>query len=564
MKKFTLLLLLVPIFGYIVAQHTISITLVTDRYASETTYELINTLTDEVLSSGGPWANLAANGTTPRTIAPIDVDGNGCYAFYIYDSYGDGICCTYGSGYYEVYYDGVLKGDGSDFGSVGMVAGMGNGCPDNEITLENITMSTYGLTNSNINVSGTVVSKGLLNLTSFDVTYKVNDGENVANFSKTCNVGIGGSVDFAHNIPFNASESGIYEITVFVSNPNGVVDDETDNTLTKQVAINTVSTPRKVLLEHFSTAACPNCPTATANLRTWTNTRPDIIWVTHHAGYYTDVMTIPENTELLLFFNDGGSTYAPAIMLDRAHLAPESDPGPVFYPNSSFTPGLMNTQLAKPAFVTVDIEGIYNPATRQIDLTVSGEFVGNIIENNLRLSVFIVEDGFVGTQSGATGSYTHDHVMRDAISATFGDQGVITTSTTGASYTKTFNYTHNAAWVPANLSIVAFVNNWDPTNVNNREVYNAMKIPVTGLVNINEIPTDKIAVFPNPAYDVLHINYVEGANISIVNNLGQIVYSIENAQLNNTIDLSNLVAGTYFVKVTKDQVSQNHKLVIVK
>jgi hypothetical protein len=46
------------------------------------------------------------------------------------------------------------------------------------------------------------------------------------------------------------------------------------------------------------------------------------------------------------------------------------------------------------------MEGVYNPVTRQLDLTVSGEFVGDAAGSNLRLSVYIIEDGIVGTQIG--------------------------------------------------------------------------------------------------------------------------------------------------------------------
>ncbi len=559
MKKLTLLFSLVFAVGFIYAQHTIQIVLKTDNYGSETTWEVVNTVSSTVLASGGPYTDASVL----QTIAPIDVDGTGCYSFIIYDEYSDGICCSYGSGYFEVYYDAVMIGDGGSFGASTSVQGMGDGCPQNEIELIEITMSPYGIPAQNINVTGTVVSNGT-SLTSFDVTYEVDGGGNVATFNKTCNVGMGGTVDFTHNIPVNFPTDGTYTITVFVSNPNGIADNEADNTLSHNVLVNSNSTPRKVLLEQFSTGQCPNCPAATTNLTTWTSTRPDVIWITHHAGYYTDPMTVTENTELLVFFNDGGSTYAPAMMLDRQFLSPDGDPGPVFFPGT-YTPGLLDDMIETPAFVTVNMDGVYNPVTRQLDLTVSGEFVGNVADENLRLSVYIVEDGIVGTQSGITGAYTHNHVMRDAISATFGDASVIANGDLGTTYTKNYTYTHNAAWVPANISIVAFVNNWDAANVNNRGVLNAEKMHINDFIsNVGDVNAEKFMVFPNPANDVLNINFAQGANIQIVNNLGQIVYSIENALENNVIDVTSFEAGSYFVKITKDDFVTNHKVILVK
>jgi hypothetical protein len=154
--------------------------------------------------------------------------------------------------------------------------------------------------------------------------------------------------------------------------------------------------------------------------------------------------------------------------------------------------------------------------------------------------------------------------MRDAISATFGDAGVITAGTNGTTYTKNYTYTHNAAWVPANLSIVAFVNNWG-TSVNDREVLNAEKIHLTDLISSsNDINAQNFMIYPNPANDVLNVNFVEGASIQIVNNLGQVVYSVANAQEFNKIDIAAFEAGSYFVKITKDNSVTNHKVVLVK
>jgi len=40
-----------------------------------------------------------------------------CFKFTISDSYGDGICCSYGGGMYEIHVDGELKASGGEFGS---------------------------------------------------------------------------------------------------------------------------------------------------------------------------------------------------------------------------------------------------------------------------------------------------------------------------------------------------------------------------------------------------------------------------------------------------------------
>ena len=49
----------------------------------------------------------------------------------------------------------------------------------------------------------------------------------------------------------------------------------------------------------------------------------------------------------------------------------------------------------------------------------------------------------------------------------------------------------------------------------------------------------------------------EGKDIVVINSLGQVVASIENAAENQTIDVSNFANGTYFVKVDAEVVKLN-------
>ena len=66
-----------------------------------------------------------------------------------------------------------------------------------------------------------------------------------------------------------------------------------------------------------------------------------------------------------------------------------------------------------------------------------------------------------------------------------------------------------------------------------------------------------IVVYPNPVNDMFTVANAEGATIVVVNSLGQVVTSIENATSNQTIDASSLATGTYFVKVNEKIVKIN-------
>ncbi|MFT6244252.1 MAG: hypothetical protein ACJA0U_002111 [Salibacteraceae bacterium] len=83
------------------SDYTVTVNLTTDRYATETTWELTNSQ-GTVIASAGPWANLAANGTTVQPPVDANISANECYTFTIYDSYGDGIDSGYGVGSFSV------------------------------------------------------------------------------------------------------------------------------------------------------------------------------------------------------------------------------------------------------------------------------------------------------------------------------------------------------------------------------------------------------------------------------------------------------------------------------
>ncbi len=80
---------------------------------------------------------------------------------------------------------------------------------------------------------------------------------------------------------------------------------------------------------------------------------------------------------------------------------------------------------------------------------------------------------------------------------------------------------------------------------------------VRNTTSIDENIASAIAVYPNPTNSMVTIANAEGQNITVVNSLGQVVASIENADANQTIDVTNFANGTYFVKVNAEVVKLN-------
>jgi hypothetical protein len=67
-------------------------------------------------------------------------------------------------------------------------------------------------------------------------------------------------------------------------------------------------------------------------------------------------------------------------------------------------------------------------------------------------------------------------------------------------------------------------------------------------IGSNEIQA--ISIYPNPATTVLNIKNAENSTIEVYNMLGQVLYTKSNISIDEQVEVSQLNAGTYFVKIT--------------
>jgi hypothetical protein len=105
----------------------ITFTISTDNYPGETTWSIADA-SGTVVMTGGPYSS---SGTTYSSTVCVD---NGCYDLTINDSYGDGICCGYGTGNYVITSQGATLVSGGEFASTETVnfclSGDTDGCTD--------------------------------------------------------------------------------------------------------------------------------------------------------------------------------------------------------------------------------------------------------------------------------------------------------------------------------------------------------------------------------------------------------------------------------------------------
>ena len=449
----------------------------------------------------------------------------------------------------------------------------------NGMNLTSLNLPNYAPMNTNVNISGTVTGRGTAPLTEFDVEYTVN-GTSAGVYHVTgVNAGWNQTASFTHNVPFNESTTGNYTIQVTVSNPNNDANASVaDATLSHVINVYdpAITTNRTILLEEFTGAACGYCPAGYDRIHEAIHNRNDVTMVAHHAGYGTDGLSCGASSAMTYFYNDGGSTYAPAYMLDRTHLSAE-DPGPVMgIGNVSSISSFLDAAAEIPCFLDLNINNLnYSNSNRSLTGTINGHFkTSDAYGSNTRLQIYLLEDSTMMTQTDYNNTpqsrtdYRHYNAVRASI---VGDNwGVAVTPDANGDFSYNINYTVPNSSKAHRCHIVAFVYNYNSSNPNDCKVNNA--VGSTGYfpadyVGIDEVSSNVVLnVFPNPATN--YVNVVaneEIANVTIMNAMGQTVYSNNNVEGESiNINTSDFAAGIYMVTVKTNNGISTKRISVAK
>lgn len=201
--------------------------------------------------------------------------------------------------------------------------------------------------------------------------------------------------------------------------------------------------------------------------------------------------------------------------------------------------------------------------------------VSDVISGSIKVNLIIPTTGpFNGTQnvsSIGTGTLQLPNgitlnncmLMKSAMTGT--GSVTILTITANATLTSTgYNYYHSSQKFPV-LSIVysttSIKTGTAAPNVTNNVNITVNNDVFAGITEINE--ADIASFYPNPASNNLFINLnkINSATVEIYNELGQIVLSEKLFQHNNTVDISMLKSGIYFVRTTGDNKYSVRKLI---
>ncbi len=438
----------------------------------------------------------------------------------------------------------------------------GSNLPQNDLAIESIMTKPYAKANDEKPVKIWVRNRGAADI--HDIEAKVYIDGNLDRQFEVNGLNIGkNQLSLLALGSVAMGTSGLHDLKVVVTKVNGASDDnELDNAQWKEnIICKKEYSDRKVLLEHFSTMKCVNCPSAHLTIEDALFYREDVIHVVHHSAYGSDPLTIDASNDFTFFYSNGSqsSVYAPGCMLDRTNMSKygatdgaESTLGPAFFPQRATFGKLVDESLSRPAYVTVDITPSYDRETRKLTVEVSGGLPGGDADkylkgSDIRLNIFLTEDSIVGYQAGASHPqhYIHNAAIRQVMTPVWGDR----IEFNGAGYkSKEYQCILPDAWMPRQMHIIAFLSHYNPSNPNNCEVFNANIADMSHLTasGIEELWHEEESGNVRVVGSNLWLNGASSA-YRIYNLNGEQVAG--GAGHKGAIDLSGLPKGVYVCKI---------------
>ena len=302
-----------------------------------------------------------------------------------------------------------------------------------------------------------------------------------------------------HNIFFKdiqLSAEGSYDVVYTIENINGTEkdDSESDSRVEVSTHVSSEFVDKVVMLEMFSGTMCANCPTGHKYLHEATDKlgAEKYVWAIHHAGYNASELTVDGSYDAVAFYG-AQMTYAPGSMLDRINLlnvgvtTSAGATGPVFSVNEVGSRGVLENYMEvvqkNMSPIALDVDFTLNAETRKLDVTVSGDLLGDFAAGNLRVGVITIEDNIRGTQAGVAGKYMHTHIIRSFLTDAFGD----VVSVSGGKINATFSQELKEKFVLDNMRLAVWVGkNAKTSDINSFEIYQAYEVKLTDAPYVTE------------------------------------------------------------------------------
>lgn len=353
---------------------------------------------------------------------------------------------------------------------------------------------------------------------------------------------------------FTFPEQGTSNVTVTITKVNGKDDPNMDdNSISHTVfcyADGAESYKHNVLVEQFTAEYYKESAMVDPIYKEALDDRSDVVWVKHHMAWLgvPDVYTAEgEDTYLSLF--GASDQFLPAVCADRRIFVGQDEPGPAYFiAYAEDLTGMVNGAKSVPTFAKLDIDVNKAADGKSLNVTVDGKSSTAQLQEqtDLRLTVWLVEDGIVSTTQNGQDAYVQDGVLRKIVSEPWGDKVDLST----LAFSRSYNIALDDKWNIDNTRVVAFLSNYN-TDVKKCGVYNSAQANVGNGTAISTPSTEKAPVVDYSDGKVV----VAGAGYTVAG-----VYDMAGRRVAN----NNLTPGLYVVKVAGTYGESTQKLYVRK
>lgn len=439
-----------------------------------------------------------------------------------------------------------------------------------------LKMRTTGLTGQTQEIVGTIRNMGINTINSIDITFSDGTNNYTESFSGL-DIATYDSYEFIHS-DIHTWMEGNNEISITVSNPNGMTDDNDLNDIMEITVTGITPHPdKRVLVEEATGTWCVWCPRGAVFMELMTERYPD-----HFIGVAVHNSDPMANIEY-----DAGMTSLPGfsgfpvVAMERASL---------FNPNvleQNFFQHVVEAPVARLTNTITDfVDGV-------LEVTVQAEFLTDV-SGDYRLNAIIVENGVTGTSAGYAqanaysgggagemGGYellsdpvlasqmVYNEVGRELLGGYDGMEGSLpSVITAGEIHEYTFTYNLADDVNPLNLEVVGVLINPDGT------IDNAAKTEADHfMTSISEKFQHDLAItYPNPFSDQLFVQLelenTTNVEMIVFNALGAVVAKRDYGKLVGnqilTFNSANHASGVYYIHIQTGEVLITKKVQLIK
>ena len=335
---------------------------------------------------------------------------------------------------------------------------------------------------------------------------------------------------------------------------------------------------KRVLLEKYTSAFCGACPNAHLIAEELAATYPELTLAFHHSS--VDGMANPYSTEWRSGF---GLLGTPMGMVGRSGPAANQ----IASQPQQWEARILE-QLDEPNWANLELQGAYNPFSRELAIDISCVFTERPPAGELRLNLMITEDSVIHAGYGFDQSnyfneveghplfglgqpiyfYPHHHVVREIVDGAWGTPDVFPElPEPGPAYVHHYDYFVPWNWDQEKIKLIAFVSLYNENDPMQRKVLNVIEQPLLNLLTTaTENPLaggPAFSAFPNPVTEKLHLVVPEHTRIvELFTSSGSVVFAQALQPGAQVIDVSRLAGGLYLARAITPAGIQVQKVMI--